>query len=308
MIKKSAIFGFGFLIPFIAGEAVLRWIDPYHFDEKEESLRYGAAIMDPLANRLRPGAEGTYLGTKTVISSQGWRSPVFEVPKPDGIFRVLLLGGSVPFGWGVGDGDEFPRVLERKLNEAKLAGDERIEVINAGVPGWRIEHAGDFLRRQGKLIAPDIVLLTLVATDVPTPRNTNRREELFDGDIRRFRLAWAFENRYRFNTPGTQGKRYDAYENLADSGLLAVSATLGLYRMFCDAVGARFVVFDTLNRDETRRRCEKLGVHRIEGYTSWKLRTSWEVTAIDPHPNAAGHRHLADMAFRGLLPEHLWSR
>ncbi len=307
MIKKSLIFGVGFLIPFVVGEAVLRYIDPYYFAEKEERTQFGAEIMDPKTNRLRPGVEGFYLGEKTVISEQGWRSPAFEIPKPAGVFRVLLLGGSVPFGWGVNQGDEYPRVLERMLNDADLAGGKRIEDINTGVPGWRIEHAGEFLRTEGLQYQPDMVLLTLVATDVPTKRDQNRRGELFNDDIRRLRLAWVFENRYRFNTPGMMGKRYDAYNNLSEGGLVAVNALLGLFSDLCNKVGARLVVFDTLGKETTRARCKALAVHHIKGYTSWKLRTSWEVTPTDPHPNASGHRHVADMIFRGLKKRSLWN-
>jgi hypothetical protein len=306
MIKKSLVFGTGFLLPFVVGELVLRYVDPYDFAEHEARTELGARIVDRAANRLRPGAVGHYLGTKTTISAQGWRSPEFVVPKPAGVFRVLLLGGSVPFGWGVGDGDEYPRVLETLLNAAKLAGNRRIEVINTGVPGWRIEHAGEFLRAEGVTYQPDIVLLTLVATDVPTVRDQKQRGELFDDDIRRLRLAWAFENRYRFQTPGAQGKRYDAYDNLSPGGLITVNALLGTFQTVCRAANAKFVVFDTLGRDTTKQRCEDLGVPRIEGYTSWRLRTSWEVTATDPHPDAVGHRFLAKMIFDGMQLPSLW--
>ena len=72
------------------------------------------------------------------------------------------------------------------------------------------------------------------------------------------------------------------------------------------AAGARFVVFDTLGREVTRKRCADLGIHRVEGYTDWALRSTWEVAATDAHPNAEGHRFLADLLFRGLQDRKLW--
>ena len=304
MIKQSVIFLVGFLVPFVVGEVVLQTWDPYHYGEKEDWTQYYAKTLD--AGRLRPDAAATYLGKRTVISSQGWRSPEFEPDKPADVFRVLVLGGSVPYGWGVEQGDEFPRVLERMLNDAKLAGAKRIEVINTGVPGWKLAEAGALLLGPAISWRPDLVLLTLVATDVPTKRDEARRGAILTESIRRLRLARAVENRYMFNTPGTSGKPYDAYATLAKDGLEWVSVVLHEFDKAARAAGARLVVFDTLGREITRKRCVDLGIHRVEGYTTWARRRSWEVAVTDAHPNADGHRFLAELLFRGLQEKSLW--
>lgn len=306
MIRQTVILGVGFLIPFVVGEVVLQTWDPYHFGEKEDWTQYYGKIVDRTDGRLRPEAVASYLGKKTEISSQGWRSPEFEPDKPADVFRILLLGGSVPFGWGVEQGDEFPRVLERMLNRAKLAGQKRIEVINTGVPGWKLPESGKLLLESGKSWRPDIVLLTLVATDVPTERDPGRRGAILNDQIRRLRLARALENRYMFNTPGTTGKPYDAYADLATDGLEWVNAMLHEFDRAARAAGARLVVFDTLGRETTRKRCAALGVHRVDGHTPWAQRRGWEVAVTDAHPNAEGHRFLAELLFQGIQEKSLW--
>ncbi len=153
---------------------------------------------------------------------------------------------------------------------------------------------------------PDIVLLTLVATDVPTERDAGRRGAILNDQIRRLRLLRALENRYIFNTPGATGKAYDAYADLATDGLEWVSAMLHEFDKAARAAGARLVVFDTLGREVTRKRCAALGVHRVEGHTPWARRRGWEVAVTDAHPNAEGHRFIAEMLFLGIQEKSLW--
>jgi len=300
---RALIFIVGFLIPFAVGEAYLHVVDAYHYGEKEDWSRYGSEIIDPVTGRLRPNAVATYLGKKTIISSQGWRSPEFEIRKPAGVYRILLLGGSVPYGWGVEEGDELPRVLERRLNAKRLAGDRRIEVINTGVPGWKLLERLTLLEQEGLGWQPDMVILTLVATDVPKDRDKGRRAFLFNESIRRLRLARAVENRYVFHTPGTQGKPYDSYANLPEDGLDQVNFGLGLFADRCRQANVKLVVFDTLSAKKVQARCKELQITWIDGWTTWATRRRWEVAVTDAHPNAEGHRELARLFMAGVSPE-----
>jgi lysophospholipase L1-like esterase len=85
-----------------------------------------------------------YLST----SSQGFRGP--EVTEKTG-FRILCIGESVTFGWGVTAEESYPAKL------AKLLG---VEVINAGVPAMRPYNMAAWLQQNAKKYNPDLVLLT----------------------------------------------------------------------------------------------------------------------------------------------------
>jgi lysophospholipase L1-like esterase len=74
------------------------------------------------------------------INSHGFRGPEIELHKPTDTVRIACLGDSTTFGdTATTDGHTYPAHLERLLREhyAKSGGrPSRIEVINAGVPGY----------------------------------------------------------------------------------------------------------------------------------------------------------------------------
>ena len=74
------------------------------------------------------------------INSHGFRGPEIELQKPLGTVRIACLGSSTTFDdTATTDGHTYPAHLERFLREhyVKHGGrPARIEVINAGVPGY----------------------------------------------------------------------------------------------------------------------------------------------------------------------------
>jgi len=290
------------LLPLGAGEAYLQVVDPYHFGEKEDWSQYGAKVMDTSLGwaRLRPNVRATYLGNPTTISAQGWRSPPFEPVKPAGVYRILVVGGSVPYGWGVADGDEFPRVLERELNARRFAGEKRVEVINTGVPGWKFPEVARLLQGDAFSWQPDMVMLLVVSTDAHTSAAGPPRRAFLSEPLRRCRLLWAIENRYLFGTPGTSGRPRDHYEGLPEDGLEGVVHGLGLFAAACRANSAEPIVIDTLGSEITRKGCEGLAVRRVEAYTEWSVRRGWEIAVTDAHPSAQGHRYYADLILKAM--------
>ncbi|MEE2887938.1 MAG: SGNH/GDSL hydrolase family protein [Planctomycetota bacterium] len=302
MIRNILIIAAGLLLPLAAGEVYLHEVDPYHFGEKEDWSQYGAEVLDASSGavRLSPNARASYLGNSTVISPQGWRSPPFEPKKPAGVYRILVVGGSVPYGWGVADGDEFPRLLERELNARGFAGGKRVEVINTGVPGWKLPEVGGLLQGEAFSWQPDMVMLLVVSTDAHLSSGGESRSAFLTGPLRRCRLLWAIENRYLFGTPGTSGRPYDHYENLPEEGLERVAHALSLFVGACREKSAVPVVIDTLNSEITRQRCRDLSVQRIEAYTPWATRRKWEIAVTDAHPNAEGHQYYAALILAAL--------
>jgi lysophospholipase L1-like esterase len=95
-----------------------------------------------------------------------------EVPyeKASGIFRIVTLGDSSTFGWGVDTEAIYPHLLERMLR-ARHPG-ARIEVINLGVCGYSSLQGLILLRREALNYNPDVVILSYGSNDfsrVPEP-------------------------------------------------------------------------------------------------------------------------------------------
>ncbi len=67
-------------------------------------------------------------------NSRGYRGDEFEVPKPEGTFRIVCLGGSTTYSYGVDDYHvSYPYLLQQALNER---GYTNVEVINAGAGSY----------------------------------------------------------------------------------------------------------------------------------------------------------------------------
>jgi lysophospholipase L1-like esterase len=90
-------------------------------------------------------------------NSLGLRSADVAQPKPAGIFRILALGDSVTFGWGLRGEDAYPSQLASLL--ATLRPNQRFEVVNAGVSGYGTWQQARWLEEAGLALQPDVVVV-----------------------------------------------------------------------------------------------------------------------------------------------------
>jgi lysophospholipase L1-like esterase len=92
------------------------------------------------------------------INSRGTRGPEFAVPKPPNTVRILSLGDSKTFGWGLSEDETYSARLQMLLQE-RLGPERHVEVINAGVNAWSYAQMKVFLEHDGLAFQPDFVLL-----------------------------------------------------------------------------------------------------------------------------------------------------
>lgn len=122
--------------------------------------------------RLKPNQDCfTKVDRKPVhINSQGTRGPEFAPAKPAGTFRILSLGDSRTFGWGLAQDETYSSRLAHLLGEfrrthlalrtaANSAAVDRLEVINAGVNAWSFSQMATYFRETGLRYQPDVVVL-----------------------------------------------------------------------------------------------------------------------------------------------------
>jgi lysophospholipase L1-like esterase len=116
----------------------------------------------------RPNQRAFTVGRKPVhINSLGLRGPELSVRKPGSVFRILLLGDSFTFGYGVGDDSTYGRQLERLFIQEQ--GDcVKVEVLNAGVNGYNTAQELAYLDRSGLAFEPDVVVLGFTPNDIMT--------------------------------------------------------------------------------------------------------------------------------------------
>jgi len=100
------------------------------------------------------------------VNSFGLRDDEFTLEKPDGVYRILVLGDSIPYGRVVGKKQTFPNQLEKIF----LDRGKNIEVINAGVSGYSPYNQLYYYLEEGRKFNPDLVIVSFCMNDVANPR------------------------------------------------------------------------------------------------------------------------------------------
>jgi lysophospholipase L1-like esterase len=109
------------------------------------------------AHRLRPGGRATLLECPISINSRGFRGREIAVPKED-VYRIVCLGESTTFGITIKKTDRpWPELLEEMINE-RLKPSRRVEVVNAGMPGWDLSGNLERLRPEILPLDPDMII------------------------------------------------------------------------------------------------------------------------------------------------------
>jgi hypothetical protein len=93
-------------------------------------------------------------------SSQGIRNAEVKIPKPKGIYRILAIGDSFTYGFGVNDGKAWPALLEKKLQS-----DFKIEVVNAGAPGLDPYNEISVCKAYADQFNVDMIVMGLYSTE-----------------------------------------------------------------------------------------------------------------------------------------------
>ncbi len=95
-------------------------------------------------------------GRRYAINAMGTRGRLFELRKPEGMLRIVVLGGSAVFDIEAGEGEDWPHLVEREL---RSRGHAQAEVINAGVPGHASFDSLGRLFTRIWMLEPDVVIL-----------------------------------------------------------------------------------------------------------------------------------------------------
>lgn len=103
------------------------------------------------------------VGTKTYfINEHGTRGASFQLPKPPGVQRIVILGGSTVFDLNADEGADWPHLVEKFLKEKG----HHVEVINAGIPGHTSSDALGRLSTEIWQWKPDYVIMYEAWNDI----------------------------------------------------------------------------------------------------------------------------------------------
>lgn len=145
-----------------AVEVALRLVSPRRtLDVLVDSYPAMFKDSDVMPYRLREGYEGRLtrpdFDTRISINSLGYRNPEFAQDKAQS-YRVLAVGDSFTFGWGVEGEESYPARLDSILR--RQMPDRRVEVINAGFAAcYSPDTYYLYLKTEGLALKPDLILI-----------------------------------------------------------------------------------------------------------------------------------------------------
>jgi hypothetical protein len=151
-----------------------------HAPSSMQSLRLGEIVQPSrypgIVYELKPNVRGRFMGQPLLVNSQGLRDHEYTRRKAPGTFRIVGVGDSSLFGWGVPLEDSGLKVLERRLNEK--SGAQKFEVINFAVPGYNTAMEAETFVQRCLEYEPDLVLLNFNTNDYEVPEFMRQPDDL----------------------------------------------------------------------------------------------------------------------------------
>ena len=127
---------------------------------------------------LKPNLNLRLFGHPFTTNRHGMRDRDYPLEKPEGVYRIAVLGSSIDMGWGIGVEETYVRRLEDWLNAhaKKLKVDRKFEVLNFGVAAFSPLQRVEYYRRKARTFQPDLVIFSATMLD-------QRLMEIHLGDV-----------------------------------------------------------------------------------------------------------------------------
>jgi hypothetical protein len=285
---------------------------PIYIQEEGHERTGHKYIYDPrLGWRNIPGWSATTNGKPLTINSQGLRGREYPYEKPPGRKRILVLGDSYIWGYGVADDELLTESLAAKLSSAE----QRWEVLNTGVSGWGTDQEYLFLIDEGFKYSPDIVLLSLFIVNDPV-------NNLYAKQYGIWKPVFLNANLELANVPVPKPGRHTPLAGPYADPMDLVCAILHRMLQACRERGAKLVVMkfgeflapDRPDYQELTKRIESLAEASSDTYfldldLAYLARGITQPQLLDGnddgHWNAFGHDVSADILFEFLLRKNL---
>jgi hypothetical protein len=118
---------------------------------------------------LKPLVHRTLLSQPFVTNSFGMHDDPITLEKPEGTFRIAVLGASMDMGWGVRYQDTYINRLQEWLDEQAASEGpspaRRFEVLNFAVAAYSPLQRLETLRRKVLAFHPDLVIYSATTLD-----------------------------------------------------------------------------------------------------------------------------------------------
>lgn len=251
--------------------------------------------------------------------ANGLRAPLHGEEKPAGTTRVMTLGCSTTFGWGVDDDASYPARLEAILREDG----HPVEVINGGQPGYTSFQGLWLWERTLRKYQPDIVIFGYIVQDSRTVAYSDKSQALLQKNADFLKSNLLYHSRLYLGVKEiVDRRRISAKERPTDGGSYRIvpdeyAENLRQFKANIEAVGAQMVLFGFpleregytgFHRAILHSAAKKLELPIYDPQPDFEVRTAQETLYFPQdrgHANAAGSDAIAQGMAQFLVANRL---
>jgi hypothetical protein len=268
---------------------------------------------DFLREELVPSTEILFKEAPLRINRWGFRDQDYQKRPPPGTFRTAVLGSSTTMGSGVSDDETFESLVEGRLNETpRGGGTPSYELLNFGVPGRSLLQHVYVLEKQVLSFEPDAILLVAHANE-PFFALRHLAKVVENG----IEIPYAFlEDLTREAGVDPQGSTLEITRQLTPFIPEIISwGYRSITRLAAEhGITPVWVYLPMVRESWTEQQLAKqIRAAREAGFEIWDLSDAFEghdpssllIAEWDKHPNAMGHRLIADRLLASFR-EHEW--
>jgi len=278
-----------------------------------EMWRYALELKKRSENHLLghehiPSQKSVLQSVEIRINEKGLRGgPI--LPVIPGQRRILFLGSSVTLGWGVAESQTLTQLLENKF---KGKGDT-VQVLNAGIGNYNaMRYVERFLTNLTDIAPTDIVVhyflrdaeILEAGRHNPLLRNSQMAVTIWNvltrflNQSREKTLEDHYKAVYEPTAPGFNAMKQSLRRLAQYAKAHNIKIYLAMTPDVHDLVDYKFKFI----HDQMQKIAWELGYDYIDLLPAMRNLTPEELWAMpgDPHPNAEGHRRMADAIFPHL--------
>lgn len=252
-------------------------------------------------------------------NSFGFRGKEYSIPKPKGVYRIVVLGSSITLGWGVQESDTYVSFVEQWLQGK--TGNLKVEFVNTSVGNYNTVREVEAFFSKCLKFEPDMVIVSFFIND---PQLIEIKDNFL---LKHSQAAVLFWSRYQqlIRGMGIKPDYANYYKNLYNSGNPGWAACINALKKLSIYCRQRkiFLLMTMMpdihnlqkypfwqEHDIIKRTVLPLGFTFLDFYDTLKNidgKSLWAMQG-DPHPNKKGHLIIAGSLYDFLMAQKPWER